>query len=447
MADRILVSRSRHQSAKEKEIELAYDEIAAGVTTTYLLDRVTYLAPVNFTEAAGAARHRWFPYKEGFSPAFVRDTLKRFMPARRAGLVLDPFAGVGTTVLEAARIGHNGVGLDVSPLACFVASTKSLQASDQTIRDIRRDLKELAGNSLSAIAPLPQNETVVSYFEPEYLEAILKIKAFANSRRNSDSAALFKLAFLGLIERFSTHRKAGNGLKRKTRFRYRDQALGPLEQVRAAAGVLVASYLSDLEVTPLSGHGEIRNESSLEANFGDTLFDCVLTSPPYANCFDYSKIYLCELWLGDFFESRKSQQLFRSNSVRSHVHARWPARFAGKGSAIVDSLVAPLLSEQELWSTAIPEMISGYFSDLGQLLSRISENLRQGAQLGFVVSNSAYAGIPIATDLLICEIATKVGYVPKEIIVYRKIIPSSQQFVKMADKNYLRESLVVLEKQ
>src|SRR5205807_2242003 len=112
----------------------------------------------------------------------------------------------------------------------------------------------------------------------------------------------------------------------------------------------------------------IRNESCLDAELGPESFDCVLTSPPYANCFDYSKIYLCELWLGDFFESRSSQQQFRSDSVRSHVHARWPARFASKGSEIVDTLVRPLLARQNLWSAAIPEMLSGYFADLGQLL-------------------------------------------------------------------------------
>lgn len=446
-AEKLLDTLSWDVTAKENEIQLAYKGLEAGVRTTFLLDRVTYVAPVNFTDAAVAARHRWFPYKEGFSPIFVRDTLDRFMPQNRGGLVLDPFAGVGTTVLEAARMGHNGIGFDVSPLACFIASTKTLQPNYETIQEIKRDIKELLGSALSAASPMPQNETVVSYFEPEYLDALLRLKAFSIARRSAESAALFKLAFISLIESFSTHRKAGNGLKRKTRFRYRDQLLGPSEQVRTAACALLTSYVTDLETTPLSGDSEILNESSLDANFGNTMFDCVLTSPPYANCFDYSKIYLCELWLGDFFESKKSQQLFRSNSVRSHVHARWPARFSDKGSAIVDGLVVPLLSERKLWSAAIPAMISGYFADLGQLLSRIYENLRGGAHLGFVVSNSAYSGIPIATDLLICEIAAKARYVPREIIVYRKIIPSSQQFMRMADQNYLRESLVVLQKQ
>ena len=38
--------------------------------------------------------------------------------------------------------------------------------------------------------------------------------------------------------------------------------------------------------------------------------DVVITSPPYANCFDYSKVYLIELWMGDFFCTREDQQSF-----------------------------------------------------------------------------------------------------------------------------------------
>src|SRR5216683_8025104 len=60
-AEQILEAPKWGQSTKEREIELAYGGLAAGVKTTHLLDRVTYLAPVNFTEAAATARHRWFP--------------------------------------------------------------------------------------------------------------------------------------------------------------------------------------------------------------------------------------------------------------------------------------------------------------------------------------------------------------------------------------------------
>jgi hypothetical protein len=92
-------------------------------------------------------------------------------------------------------------------------------------------------------------------------------------------------------------------------------------------------------------------------------------------------------------------------------------------------------------------MVSGYFRDLGRFLKVVKPRLLRGASLGFVVGNSFYGGVPVATDLLLAEVGQAHGYSVDEIIVYRGIIPSSQQYVSMQeDKRYMRESLVVLRK-
>ncbi len=175
-------------------------------------------------------------------------------------------------------------------------------------------------------------------------------------------------------------------------------------------------------------------------------FNCVLTSPPYANCFDYSKIYVCELWLGDFFQDDSDKKDFRLNSVRSHVHSRWPDRYVEMGSLLVNNHISPYLAQQKMWSNYIPDMIKGYFMDLGKLLSSLYPIIEKNSPLGFVVANSAYGGIPIATDLLLSDLGSKFGYTTEKIEVYRKIVPSSQQYKRMPNQEYLRESLVVLRK-
>jgi Mg2+/Co2+ transporter CorC len=73
----------------------------------------------------------------------------------------------------------------------------------------------------------------------------------------------------------------------------------------------------------------------------------------------------------------------------------------------------------------------------------MKSKLNIGAPIGFVVSNSFYGGIIIATDLLIAEAAKKNGYLMEEIVSYRKIVPSSQQFNKILNNHFMRESLVV----
>jgi hypothetical protein len=48
--------------------------------------------------------HRWVPWIAGFSSDFVRQALEKHLD--RKGTVLDPFAGVGTTLIESIRLGH-----------------------------------------------------------------------------------------------------------------------------------------------------------------------------------------------------------------------------------------------------------------------------------------------------------------------------------------------------
>jgi hypoxanthine-guanine phosphoribosyltransferase len=91
-------------------------------------------------------------------------------------------------------------------------------------------------------------------------------------------------------------------------------------------------------------------------------------------------------------------------------------------------------------------MLVGYFSDMGKVLLELIPNLNKNATIGIVVGNSVYGGLPIATDILIAEIAQKLGYKLIGIESYRTLTPSSQQMkiIRESDKKFLRESLIIL---
>ena len=67
--------------------------------------------------------------------------------------------------------------------------------------------------------------------------------------------------------------------------------------------------------------------------------------------------------------------------------------------------------------------------------------------VSIIIGNSAYGGIPIATDLILSEISEQIGFNVKEIIVARKNETSSQNYSKIGDLiKYIRESIIILEK-
>ena len=106
-----------------------------------------------------------------------------------------------------------------------------------------------------------------------------------------------------------------------------------------------------------------------------------------------------------------------------------------------------LFDKDKLWNTRIPSVVRGYFDDMNTLLTKLYNQTSKGGFVGVVIGNSAYSGVIIPSDVLVADIAKGIGFKVKSIFVTRHLTTSSQQKQKLEVlKNYLRESIVLLEK-
>src|SRR5438477_3762612 len=71
--------------------------------------------------------HNLYKYPARFAPSFAREVIKAF--SKEGDLVLDPFCGGGTTLLEAMSLERRTAGMDVSSLATFIARAKTTPIS------------------------------------------------------------------------------------------------------------------------------------------------------------------------------------------------------------------------------------------------------------------------------------------------------------------------------
>ena len=78
--------------------------------------------------------HRFYTYPAGFSPVFVEAAIKNL--TKKNDLVLDPFMGGGTTVVEALRTNRKVIGIDLNPIAAFVTRVKTAKLSEKNINKI-----------------------------------------------------------------------------------------------------------------------------------------------------------------------------------------------------------------------------------------------------------------------------------------------------------------------
>ena len=95
-----------------------------------------FLEGVHARDHVSGLTHAFYRYPARFSPLFVRGALLAF--TRPGDVVLDPFMGGATTIVEARALGRLGIGLDINALAYFVARAKTSVLTESDLRDVRR---------------------------------------------------------------------------------------------------------------------------------------------------------------------------------------------------------------------------------------------------------------------------------------------------------------------
>jgi DNA methylase len=86
--------------------------------------------------AVAGYTHKFYRYPARFSPQFARACIEAF--STPGEVILDPFMGGGTTVVEGMALGRRTIGSDINSLAVFVAETKCTQLSEMDCRQLRR---------------------------------------------------------------------------------------------------------------------------------------------------------------------------------------------------------------------------------------------------------------------------------------------------------------------
>lgn len=72
--------------------------------------------------------HNFYRYPARFSPQFARTAIELF--SKPGDVVLDPYVGGGTTIVEASVLNRIAIGVDLNSLACFVSKVKTTTLND-----------------------------------------------------------------------------------------------------------------------------------------------------------------------------------------------------------------------------------------------------------------------------------------------------------------------------
>ena len=173
----------------------------------------------------------------------------------------------------------------------------------------------------------------------------------------------------------------------------------------------------------------------------------IITSPPYPNRYDYTRIYSLELCF-NFVKNFEELKELRFSVLPSHIESKVQDNDTPNHPVIAE--VVDILRQQgkSLNNPRIPDMLVGYFVDMSQVIQEWSRVLAPGAKVAMVVDNVRFSGELIPVDLILSEMAEKVGFKVEGIIVARYKGNSSQQIGKYGriPVRESRESIVVWQK-
>ena len=405
-----------------------------------LIDDASYKPLVNFSMNRSLPIHSWFDYKQGYSPELIQKLVED-LGVPKNGLILDPFNGVGTTLLAADLMGISSVGFDVNPVAVLASEVKSRKYSDQDLAILQIELAKFNEAKPKPIL-IPNYRSLPRIYSDKQLNDLLVVRAFVDRQLPEWVRKFFLLAFISIVEPISNRIKDGNGIKIVKNKK-------PVEDVFGLYHLKVLSMIKDLEIVKPNGLGKTIYGSILDdlvfEKIRDLKFNAVIYSPPYANCFDYLEVYKMEMWMGGFVSEYSDFARFRNASLRSHVNATFSKEIHNGNKDV--ALVSAALSEVTLWNKNIPDMVAGYFDDMTGVLRRTFEVLKTGGASVVVVANSSYQGLIVPTDLLLAKIATNVGFKVEKIIKARTIRGSSQHMARQSNFiGLMRESVIILRK-
>ena len=420
-----------------------------------------------FKDNMKAPIHRWFRYSAGFSYNLVEEVFRKYKIGR-GSIVLDPFAGVGTTCVSSKKLQVESIGKEAHPLVAWIAQVKIRWDFDFSM--LKKTIDQILFESSMVIAEAPAIDTtrkpklLQNSFSEQKLSQLYALKEYLIKISDEKVRDLCILALLSTLRKVS---KAHTGwpyiLPKKERKNVPE--LFPTFQTQ------LKSMVFDLETVTNKDNKNtaakiVCGDARELSKYVQKPIGFAFTSPPYLNNFDFADRTRLELYflspirLGDV-----SFNISTWNDVTRHIRQKLLVNVTHQAveiglkeglqpnSEIVSSVreklieIAIKLREEKSLHGGHKDydiMIVAYFNDMWKTFKEVYDVMKNGSHYLLILGDSAPYGIHVPTDVFLAEVACGIGFSSYKILDLRtrgdKWVSAPKHRVP------LKESMIILKK-
>lgn len=374
-----------------------------------------------FKAGIAAPVHGWFRLTPSFGPDLVRDMLTA-MDTAPQDVILDPFSGASTTLIECQQHGLTAYGFEINPLLHFVGQTSLNWALDPA--DLRRALADIAARyerldrqttpADLGTAPLhiPPIHQPFKWWRPDVLKRALIIK---HAVQHGDIPApvrdFFRLALAGVLVPDLSNVTLG-----RLQLHFIDRSADTID-VWAIFAAHAGRMINDVADLAAAGQRTTSTVFHTDATRpGVSLphsITRVITSPPYPNRYSYVWNTRPHLYFFDFFD----RPVQAANLDKRTIGGTWgtATSILAKGELTPDppalgAIIGPTADAIRAADNLMANYVVKYFNLVAAQVQAMTPLLAPGARVAYVVGCSRIKGVYVETDTLLGRVFEVLGY-------------------------------------
>jgi len=391
--------------------------------------------------------HGLHTYPAMFIPQVARRLLETY--SKKGDTICDIFCGSGTALVESRLLGRNAYGIDLNPLAIFLAKVKTTEINPSVLGKEYFNLLERINRIKNIKDIRPSFKNIDFWFKDNAIETLSRIKKAIREIENEKIANFFLVSFSETV-RLSSNTKSNEfklvrmkGVKLEN---HNPDILGIFKKKTELNIERMGKFYHDVDKNTWAK--PIYGDTSKINTIKDSSVDCIITSPPYGDSrttVAYGQFSrLSAQWI-DLFDdpniaSSVDNQLLGGKSINSLSHSL--------NSLHLNETLENIQKKDEKRAR---EVLSFYIG-LNECLKKAYDILKKNKYFCLVIGNRSVKQVRIPTDFIVAELGEKTGFTCEDIFV--RNIPGKRMPIKNSPTNVIgeleetmtKESIVILRK-